>query len=67
MHCRFKENIEYQIQVQEEVKRVLVPKLILQPIVENCFQHGFAETKPPWKVYVEGRNFRKQMVSQSNG
>lgn len=54
MHCRFKENIEYQIQVQEEVKRVLVPKLILQPIVENCFQHGFAETKPPWKVYVEG-------------
>lgn len=54
MHYRFKENIKYQMHVQEEAKKVLVPKLILQPIVENCFQHGFAETKPPWKVYVEG-------------
>lgn len=54
MHCRFKDNIGYQFQIQEELKEVMVPKLILQPIVENCFQHGFSEVKPPWKIYVEG-------------
>lgn len=54
MHCRFGNNISYQFHIEERLKEVMVPKLILQPILENCFQHGFAGKKPPWKICVEG-------------
>jgi two-component system sensor histidine kinase YesM len=29
-----------------------VPKLILQPLVENCFEHGLAERSGRWTVTV---------------
>lgn len=38
---RFGENLEYSIEVDEEVKKVRVPKMILQPLIENYFKHGF--------------------------
>ncbi|MCA1059746.1 sensor histidine kinase [Rossellomorea aquimaris] len=38
---RFGENLEYRVDVEEEVKEVLVPKMILQPLIENYFKHGF--------------------------
>lgn len=35
---------------------ISVPKLILQPLIENCFQHGFQQTEceipPPWKIKI---------------
>ncbi|MCP3741716.1 sensor histidine kinase [Rossellomorea sp. BNER] len=38
---RFGENLEHLIEVSKEVEEVLVPKMILQPIIENYFKHGF--------------------------
>lgn len=37
------DKITYSIHVQEECKDCLVPKIILQPIVENSLTHGFTE------------------------
>lgn len=37
---RFKDKLEYSIQIRPEVRGCLVPKLILQPIVENAMIHG---------------------------
>jgi two-component system sensor histidine kinase YesM len=31
-----------------------MPKLILQPIVENCFVHGFRDILPPYIVHIKG-------------
>lgn len=53
MKCRFKDRITYEIITQEGVEKVRVPKLILQPIVENCFQHGLKGVKPPWVIRIE--------------
>ena len=38
---RFGEHLKYSIDVDEEVNNVQVPKMILQPIIENYFKHGF--------------------------
>lgn len=36
-----------------------MPKLILQPIVENCFQHGLREIKTEWKIVIEIKEAEK--------
>lgn len=38
---RFSSNIRVEYRIAEETKNLKILKLILQPIVENCFHHGF--------------------------
>lgn len=38
---RYGEKMSYQIEIPEELESVLVPKLILQPIVENSLKYGY--------------------------
>lgn len=40
---RFADKFEYIVDVPEELLDCYVPKLILQPIIENSIRHGFAE------------------------
>ena len=37
---RFSEQFVYELDIEKEVEHILVPKMILQPIIENCFKHG---------------------------
>lgn len=52
MKMRYQHFLEYDISFDESIYDVLVPKLILQPIVENCFKHGFKDINPTWKIKV---------------
>lgn len=38
---RFGDHLDYRITVEEGVREAQVPKMILQPIIENYFKHGF--------------------------
>lgn len=38
---RFNERLEYRISVAEEANQVYVPKLLLQPIIENAIKYGY--------------------------
>lgn len=38
---RFEELIEYSIEVEESAGKIKIPRLLLQPIVENAIKHGF--------------------------
>ncbi|KKI91540.1 histidine kinase [Bacillus sp. SA1-12] len=38
---RFGDQFEYTLQVEQEAFAIKVPKMILQPIIENYFKHGF--------------------------
>jgi len=38
---RFGENLDYSVDVEEAVREIPVPKMILQPLIENYFKHGF--------------------------
>ncbi len=39
--CRFKEAVHVQIHNDLEEEEILIPTMSIQPIVENCFKHGF--------------------------
>ncbi len=38
---RYNRRLNYEISIDENLKRAIVPKLILQPIIENCIVHAY--------------------------
>lgn len=56
MKIRYEDDLEYEWQLDDSLNTIAVPKLILQPLIENCFQHGFhqagMEILPPWKIQI---------------
>lgn len=38
---RFGDSFQYSIEVEDDVTDCLVPKMVIQPIIENYFKHGF--------------------------
>lgn len=56
MKIRYEDDLEYEWQLDDSLNSITVPKLILQPLIENCFQHGFhqagVEIPPPWKISI---------------
>lgn len=52
MEARYEECFSYDVIVDERVGDVMIPKLILQPLVENCFKDAFNEVEPPWRIHI---------------
>jgi two-component system, sensor histidine kinase YesM len=50
---RFGDQLEYSIHVDDEVLNVPVPKMILQPIIENYFKHGFESRDRVGKIEID--------------
>lgn len=50
---RFEERLSYQVDIPEEIYSLRIPKLILQPIVENALVHGIEQMKTPGFVSIE--------------
>lgn len=42
---RLGENFEYKIKSEENLDKFLIPKLIIQPIIENAIKHGYTQIK----------------------
>lgn len=55
MKWRYEEYFSYEIDIEEGMLSMPVPKLILQPLAENCFTHAFAEVDPPYFIKIAGR------------
>lgn len=52
MKMRYEDGFSYTIKSCDAPEDIRVPKLILQPIAENCFQHGFKDVRPPWHIDI---------------
>jgi two-component system sensor histidine kinase YesM len=52
---RFDEQFEFELHIEKGVEEVLVPKMILQPIVENCFKHGFDQQLEKATIVITAR------------
>jgi len=59
---RFEERLEYEMELDEEVLVLSVPKLILQPLVENAVIHGIERSMEPGVVRVLGRREADELV-----
>jgi len=49
---RYQEKLSYEFVVDESLYDVLVPKIILQPIVENSIYHGIQELEDGGKIII---------------
>ena len=52
MKVRYEEHFRYVIETCDALRGQHVPRMTLQPLVENCFQHGFKNKRPPWRIHV---------------
>ncbi|NLC97124.1 MAG: histidine kinase [Erysipelotrichaceae bacterium] len=48
---RFQERFNYTLKIDEKCKKLLIPKLIFQPIIENSIKHNFRQ-KPNLSIWV---------------
>jgi len=54
MRIRYGGKLEYEIQVPQDMLALKVPKLLLQPLAENAFKHGFTEWQERWIIAIGG-------------
>jgi two-component system, sensor histidine kinase YesM len=54
MRIRYPDQLEYAISVPESMLRIVIPRLVIQPLAENSMKYGI-ERDPPWKLSIEGR------------
>lgn len=52
MKMRYENMMEVAWDLDESLSAVRVPKLVLQPLVENCFKHGFRDQPPVWRIRI---------------
>ena len=53
MKLRFRDSLSYDISVDPDLLGVEVPKLIIQPIIENAMKYGLGD-RPPWRISLRG-------------
>lgn len=58
---RFKNKFEFEVRVDEELRDIQIPKLLLQPLVENAIIHGF-EHCAGGRVLVEAQRIASDLV-----
>ena len=59
---RYKDKLEYEIEVDEDVLGKKIPKLVLQPLVENAIYHGIKYKETKGVVRVEGGRDGDRMI-----
>ncbi len=59
---RFGKRLEYEVSVDESILKEEIPKLILQPFVENAIVHGFEKTDGNYTLRVVGERSGRYML-----
>ncbi len=52
---RYQDILEYEIRVPEELNRYLIPKITIQPLVENALYHGIKNKRGAGKIVISGK------------
>ena len=59
---RYSERLKVTFNIPEEIKDISLPFNCLQPILENCFIHGFRDKKSKMLIEVFGRREQESVV-----
>jgi two-component system sensor histidine kinase YesM len=51
---RFGEQLQYSVYIDDELLKLQIPKMILQPLVENYFKHGFDVQTETGEIAIYG-------------
>lgn len=69
MKVRYEDYFCYSIHVNEHLKQMKMPRQVLQPILENCFEHGFKSVSPVWHIEINAdiKDDRWYVMISDNG
>lgn len=56
MHLRYKDLFSVEYDIDSTLENCSVIKFIIQPIIENCVKHGFAEISSGGKIKINAKN-----------
>lgn len=59
---RFENQLHYHFDIEEEAKKQEVPRMLLQPLVENCFKHGFVKHYNNGEIWIKAYCANKELV-----
>lgn len=49
----YENDLEWEIIADDAVANLIqLPRLVIQPFVENCIEHAFTNTDPPWRIKI---------------
>lgn len=60
LRARYEDKIEFNFDVDAEVRKQIIPKVTLQQILENSVNHGFKNLSEPMRIEIIGRMEQKQ-------
>ena len=58
---RFGENFDYEIKAEEDLENYYVPKLIIQPVIENAIKHGYTQVEK-MIIYVRVKTVKEKLI-----
>ncbi len=61
-HARYKDIMAYELEIDPALRRGLIPKLTLQPLVENALYHGIKLKRSLGLIRIRGRLFQGQVL-----
>ena len=66
---RYEEKLEYSLSIQKELENIEVPKIILQPFVENAIYHGIKnlDTTGVISIYSKIKEKTIELIIEDNG
>lgn len=53
MKIKFEERLVFHMDIDESMYHIRIPKLIIQPLLENCIKYAI-HVIPPWVIHIEG-------------
>lgn len=52
---RYRDILNYEVSIPEELRSLSIPKMTLQPIVENALYHGLKAKRGPGRIYLSAQ------------
>lgn len=58
---RFGESFDYEIKAEEGLENYYVPKLIIQPVIENAIKHGYTQVEK-MMIYIRVKTIKEKLI-----
>ena len=59
---RFKNRLEYEIDISEDIRSCRIPNMVIQPIVENALIHGITPKRDGGKINIFADKFHDKII-----